>query len=156
MIQLTKFPLIPFDSVTPNGLTLSPSTPPNELPSQSQDELHPLDSVTIHPTHGGQVKGLIREYTPGQTKPNSIRLGNHVSNIDITNAIFANYTDTSSGIVPNTLLNIARKLADTSPTNVQRIPDTTMVPTVLRHINKSPLSMRLELKECEKPNATES
>ena len=156
VIQLTKSPLIPFDSVTPNGLTLSLSTPPKELPSQSQDKLHLLDSVTIHLTHGGQDKELIQGYTPEQTKPNFIQLGNHALNIDIINAIFASYTDTSSGIVPNTPVNIARKLADTSPTSVWRIPDTTTAPIVLRHTNKSPLSMRLELKECEKLNATES
>ena len=151
-----KSPLIPFDSVIPSGLTLSPSTPPKEPPLQFQDELHPLDSAMIHPTHGGQDKELTREYIPGRTKPNFIQPGNHASNIDITNAIFASYTGTFSGTVPNTPVNIARKLADTSPTNAQRILDTTTVPIALRHINKSPLSMRPELKECEKPNATES
>ena len=123
-----------------------------ELLSRFRDELHLLNTITIHPTHDGQVKGLTRGYTLEQTKPNFTQLGNHVSNIDTTNVIFASYMDIFSGIVPNTPANIARKLVDTNLINAPRTLDITTVPIALRHINKSLLLTQLEPKECEKPN----
>ena len=96
--------LIPFNFAIPNGLTLSPSTLLKELLLQFRDKLHLLNSTMIRPTHGGQAKGLTREYILGQTKPNFIRLGNHASNIDTINVIFASCMDTFSGIVPSTLM----------------------------------------------------